>query len=146
MRAALVLLALCCMPVAQGAEVYRCVTENGVVRYTDQPCKDGKVDKLNIKNDRTDPAAAEAQAKQRAEQLAALDKAASEAEKAAQEESKQAEERARKCADARARLQRLVAARRVTEGEGADRKFLESDEIIQRRQEAQDQVNEFCGN
>lgn len=146
MRALFILLAFTFAVPAGAAEVYRCVTENGVVRYSDKPCTDGKVDKLAIENRPTDPAAVEAQAKLRAEKLAAIEKADTEAAKAAEKAAGKTEERAKQCAAARERLQRLLAARKVTEGQGEDMKYLEAEEIVKRRQEAQDNVNKFCSN
>lgn len=146
MRAFLLLLAIAFAMPAGAAEIYRCVTENGVVRYSDKPCNDGKVDKLAIENKPTDPAAIAAQAKQRAEKLAALEKADSEAADAAEKAAGEADERSKQCTAARERLQRLLAARKVTEGQGEEMKYLEAEEIVKRRQEAQDNVNKFCSN
>lgn len=130
---------------AGGAEIYRCVTENGVVRYSDTPCKDGAVERLDIENKPTDPAAVQQRNQQRTEQVEAFERADADAAKAAAEAAKQQDERKAECAAARERLQRLLAARRVTTGEGEQKRFLESEEIEQRRKEAQDQVNALCG-
>lgn len=146
MRALFVLLAFVFAIPAGAADVYRCVTENGMVRYSDKPCTDGKVDKLAIENKPTDPAAVEAQGNLRAEKLAAIEKADSEAAKTAEKAAGETEERSKQCAAARERLQRLLAARKVTEGKGEEMKYLEAEEIVKRRQEAQDNVNKFCSN
>ena len=129
---------------APAAEVYRCVTANGVVRYSDRPCRDGEVDKLDIESKPTDPAAVRERNAERSKEVEALERADAAQRKADAEAAKQATEQQAACTAARERLQRLLASRRVTTGEGADRRFLESEEIVQRRKEAQDKVNEVC--
>lgn len=143
--ALLVLFGMFVQPV-EAADVFRCVTENGVVRYSDKPCDDGKVKKLDIENKPTDPAAAAAAAKQREQRLAELKKAEAEAQLSGKSAAEAAAARTEKCAQARERAQRLMSAHRVTEGAGQELKFLDSDEIEQRRQQAQDDVKEFCNN
>ena len=144
MRVALCVALLAIAPPAVGAEVYRCVTENGVVRYSDKPCSDGKVDKLAIDNKPTDPAAVEQQAQQRRQQLAEIEKSEKEAARAAEAAANEAAEKEKQCAAARKRLQELLGARRVTVTEDGEQKYLESDEIVRRRQEAQDKVDALC--
>lgn len=126
------------------ADVYRCVTENGVVRYTDKPCADGKTDKLAIQSQPTDREAVQGRIENRKEQIKALEE--SEA-KTAEAGSKAAEEKKRReeqCAAARERLQNLNMARRVTTGQGDEKRYLEADEIEARRKQAADQVAELC--
>lgn len=144
MRLLLALCLLALLPSASAAEVYRCVTGNGVVRYSDKPCNDGKVDKLAIESRPTDPDAVKAETEARKEKIAELDKADAEAAKAASEAAALAEKRKQQCIAARERLQKLETHRKITEGEGENKRYLESDEIVQRRQEAQDKVNELC--
>ncbi|HLU62042.1 MAG TPA: DUF4124 domain-containing protein [Gammaproteobacteria bacterium] len=141
---AALLLALPGMADAKGG-VYRCVTESGAVRYADRPCPDGKSEKLDIENRPTDPEAIRESAEQRRARLEALDR---QAEVNAESEARRREreqERQRLCQAARDRLERLMRARRVTVDENGEQRYLESEEIIQRRQDAQDQVNEYCG-
>lgn len=140
--APLLLLALA-LP-AGGAEVYRCVTENGVVRYSDTPCRDGETEKLDIESRPTDESAVRERAQQRREQITALNQAEAEAEKAAAEARKQEEERAAQCAAARERYQKLQTARRVYTGEGDNREYLSAAEIEARRAEAAQKVGELC--
>lgn len=145
MRLALLVLGILMFP-ASAADVFRCVTENGVVRYSDKPCDDGKVEKLDIESKPTDPAAAAATAKQREQRLAKLEEAETEAQRTEKSATEAAAARAEKCALARERAQRLMSARRVTEGAGDELKYLDADEIVKRRQQAQDDVNKFCSN
>lgn len=143
-RPALLVLALACLP-AGGAEVYRCVTENGVVRYSDKPCSDGKVDKLAIENKPTDPEAVEARNAQRREQVEAAQRADAAAEKAAADATKQQAARDAECQAARDRVQELAGARRITRGEGENRSYLDADEIVKLREEAQQRMQAACG-
>lgn len=145
MRWLLLLFAPLAVPAA-GADVYRCVTENGVVRYSDKPCADGETERLDIESRPTDKSAVKARVEQRKEQIAELDEA-----RAAEREAKvalrdKAEKRKQECAAAHERLRKLQMARRVTTGEGEDRRYLESAEIEQRRKEAAQKVAEACGN
>lgn len=130
---------------ADAAEVYRCTTENGVVRYSSTPCTDGEARKLDIESKPTDNEAVEERAENREKKIETLDAADAEAEKAAAEAQRQKAEKQQQCDAARDRLQRLMIARRVTVGEGENRRYLESEEIVQHRQDAQDDVNRFCG-
>ena len=145
MRAALLALPLLFLLPAEGADVYRCVTENGVVRYSDTPCRDGENEKLDIESRPTDDAAVEARTRQRKEQIADLNEAEAEARKARQEAQQETEKREQACKAARERLQQLQVARRVVTGEGEERRYLESAEIEERRQEAERKVAELCG-
>lgn len=140
----LALLVLGVAPTADGSEVYRCVSESGVVSYSDKPC--GKQsEKLAIKSERTDRQAVQEGIEAREQKIKELDESAEDAAKAAEQARQEAEQRKQLCADARERLQKLVTAQRITVGEGDERRFLEDDEIIERRQQAQDKVNEYCG-
>ncbi|HEX6929424.1 MAG TPA: DUF4124 domain-containing protein, partial [Gammaproteobacteria bacterium] len=140
----LVALALLATSVA-GADVYRCVTENGVVRYGATPCRDGDAEKLAIESDPTDVQSVRERTENRKERIETLEEAEAEAGKAAADAAKKAEEKQRQCDAARDRLQRLMIARRVTVGEGENRRYLESEEIVQRRQDAGNDVKELCG-
>lgn len=143
MRAAL-LFFLVLLPSANAAEVYRCETANGVIRYSDKPCADGKAEKLAIENRPTDSVAVRQQAEQRKAEIAALETAEAEAAKSAAAAAEAEEKRKAQCEAARKRLASLVAARRITRGEGENLEYLDSAEIIERRQQAQDKVNELC--
>lgn len=145
MRAVAVFAFVLLLAPASAAEVYRCTTENGVVRYSSTPCTDGEVRKLDIENDPTDAEAVDERIEKRGKKIEALEAAETEADKAAAEAARKAEERQQQCKAARDRLQRLMVARRVTVGEGENRRYLESEEIVQHRQDAQNDVNEFCG-
>lgn len=130
---------------ANAAEVYRCVTENGVVRYSDKPCTDGKADRLDIENKPTDPDAVRERNRERAEQVEAFERADEEADNAAADAAKKKQERETACAAARERLAGMLTERRMYRENNGEREYFSSDEIVKRRQEQQDKVNELCG-
>ncbi len=128
-----------------GAEVFRCVTENGVVRYSDMPCTDGKTERLDITSRPTDPDAVTARNRARTEQVDALEQADAAAREATADAEKKKEERAAACASARERLEKMLMERRMYRENDGEREYLTSDEMVQRRQDAGDKVNELCG-
>lgn len=138
-------LLLLLMPLsASTADVYRCVTENGVIRYSDKPCADGKTDKLAIRSRPTDREAVQDRIENRKEQIKALEESDAKTAEAASKATEEKARRKQQCAVARERLQNLNAARRVTSGQGDDKRFLEADEIEARRKQAADRVAELC--
>jgi len=130
---------------ADGAEVHRCVTDAGVVRYSDKPCNDGRNEKLDIESRPTDSSAVKEQTEQRKAEIAELDATQAQAAESAAKAAKEAEQRSTQCAAARDRLQKLMSARRVTKGEGENLEYLDSAGVLEQQQQAQDKVNEFCG-
>lgn len=142
--ALLMLLALPLLP-AHGADVYRCVTDSGITRYSATPCEDGESRKLDIESRDTDAAAVDERIQERKERIASLEQAEAAAAEADRKAAEEAAKREQACAAARERLQKLMVARRVRTGEGKEQRYLDSAEIVQRRQEAQDKVNELCG-
>ena len=131
-------------PATQASNVYRCVTESGAVKYADRPCTDGETEKLDIENRPTDREALQASAEQRRERIETLDAEEKAEQEAKAQQREEAREQATLCKAARERLERLLTSRRVTVTDEGEQRYLESEEIIQRRQDAQDQVNEFC--
>ena len=144
MRAALLFFLVLLLPSAHAAEIYRCETGNGVIRYSDKPCVDGKTEKLAIESRSTDSEAVRQQSEQRRAEIARIESAEAEATKAAAEAAKAGEKRREQCEAARKSLASLVQARRITRGDGENVEFLDSAEMIERRQQAQDKVNELC--
>lgn len=143
--ALLVLLPALPMETATAAGVFKCVTENGVVRYSATPCQDGDVEKLDIDNDPTDIDAVRERMENREEQVAAIEEAATKAAEAEREAQKKAEEREQQCTGARERLAKVMTERRMYRENEGQPEYLTSEEILQRRQEMRDKVAELCG-
>ncbi|HEX7048189.1 MAG TPA: DUF4124 domain-containing protein [Gammaproteobacteria bacterium] len=143
--ALLMLLPALPMETATAADVFKCVTENGVVRYSATPCQDGDVEKLDIENDPTDVAAVRERMENRAEKVAAIEEAATKAAEAEREAEKKAEERAEQCTTARERLTKMMMERRMYRENEGQREYLTSEEMVKRRQEMRDKVAELCG-
>lgn len=144
MRVAAALLLM--LPFAvNAAEVFKCVTENGVVRYSDAPCADGRTERLDIESAPTDSSIAEERARERKEKIEAFDKADAESAKAAADAAKKKEEREAQCKSARERLDSMMMERRMYTEKDGQREYLSSEDIVRRREEQRDKVAELCG-
>jgi len=132
-------------PPASAAGVFKCVTENGVVRYSSTPCDDGRTEQLDIENPPTDIDAVRERAEQRKEKVEALNEEEARAAEAKQEAAQQADERAKLCATARERLEKSLMERRMYRERDGEREYLSSEEMVAKRQELQEKVAEYCG-
>lgn len=142
--ALLMLLPALPMETATAAGVFKCVTENGVVRYSASPCQDGDVEKLDIENAPTDIDAVRERMENREEQVAAIEEAATKAAEAEREAEKKAEVREQQCTAARERLTKMMMERRMYRENEGQREYLTSEEMLKRHQEIRDKVAELC--
>lgn len=143
---ALFVIALMLLPAfpAAAAGVFKCVTEDGAVRYSATPCENGDTEKLDIENEPTDVDAVRERIENRREQVASLDEAETRAAEAEAEAQREAEQRAQQCTAARERLEKMMMERRMYRENGGQREYLTSEEMVQRRQEMRDKVAEYC--
>lgn len=133
--------------IADAAEIYKCVDENGKVVYQNTPCKGAEsVEKLPIESEATDPAAVEARGEAREEKLKDYAERAREKREARDKAETERQQKKQACEAARERLVKLNTARRVRAGEDSDQAYLTNEQIAERRQEAQEAVRKACGN
>ena len=136
------------LPLAVAGEIYKWTDAEGNVHYGDRPSGAANEERVPISSAPTDPARVQAMVEARRETRAAergARAAEREGEASPEEQRAAEEERARKCADARERLQRFVTSRRLyREDENGERVYLDEAESQAMRDRAQEQVLEFC--
>jgi len=132
---------------AHASEVYKEKDAKGNTVYTDRPAA-LPAEKLNVKTQQTDVVAAQQRSDEPAKGNAAAQQASAAQQAADQKKAAEltAEDRAKRCADARARYESYMNARRLyepgaTEGE---RRYLSSEEIDSARENAKKLMDEFC--
>jgi hypothetical protein len=133
---------------AGGSEIYRWTDENGNVYYEDRPSGAATEQRLELTFRRTDSAAVTRRIQARLDRQAARNDANAAAEieeQTAAESAAQAAERARACQRAQARLDSYIQSRRLyrTDDSG-ERVYLDDAQRQHARQQAEDQVAEFC--
>jgi hypothetical protein len=129
------------------AEVVKCVKPGGSVIYTVPPCPAGsELEKTGIRSEPTDPDAVEARREARAEQIKSIEEREEKEREAAGKNEQEKAQREKQCAQAREALNKLNLARRVTQGEGDDRRYLSDEEIAERKREIQERVRKACSN
>lgn len=144
MRYLLPLLLLFMLP-AEAAEIVKCTTADGDVIYTEAPCPAGtEAETLDITSRPSDPAAIEAQRKQRQLTLQQIEE---EREAEAEAESSKAEANAlrqRKCAQARRNAEKLLVAKRMTVEEDGKRRYVSEEEMAERRRLNRERLAKYC--
>jgi hypothetical protein len=140
---------LAALATAQAAEVFVTKDAQGRPIYTDRP-EALPAQRVNITTKKTDTVEAQRVYDEKMKAYSAADKAEAKSSQQAAE-SEQAKEltatdKAKRCQDARSNYQNMMNARRLyepgsTEG---DRRYLDSDEIDQARENAKQLMDQFC--
>jgi hypothetical protein len=138
------LIALLFLSASAAAGVYKWTDEAGHVHYSDKP-PETAAEKLDIETRRTDPEQLTARLSQdeNRQEAAGIDPA--EQERLEQREREQQMRRQENCQRAQKALASLLSATRVYEPlPGGERRYLEQDEIDQRKADAQADVDQWC--
>lgn len=128
---------------ALGAEVYRSVDENGVVRYSDRPDSDSElVYVATLRGSTTRSAPSQRASEPETEQPPVTGGEIVEGPSAAE----RAEEKRRNCEIARERVARYRESRRLfRELPDGEREYLSDSEIVEARSSADADVGRWCG-
>ena len=141
--------ALLASGLAMGGEIYKWVDENGNVHYEDRPTGEGNVQRVaEVRSRNTDTAAVAARVDSQRKARAAARQVESEAPEEMSKEELRAEQQARheRCESYRAKLQAfLTAPRMYEEDEAGERSYLEEDQIMAKRSEVEEKIQEYCG-
>lgn len=130
---------------AMAAEIYKCRQADGSITYSDTPCPDAtSTEKLDIESQPTDPADVEERRHRRRAQIEALQERDARAAEEAQSSAAEKAEREQLCQKAREQLERLLTENRIYVTENGERRYLDSEELVQRREKARAQVEELC--
>ncbi len=140
-----ILLSVACVLPAQAEEIYTWVDAQGVVHYGATPPPGQKVERENIRYNRSDPAVAEAARKRWDDEETQRREQAGEAERNGAEQGAQQAERRRACADTREIIRRLetAPAARYRREDGSFMNY-SPDEIASRMAEARAREQEYC--
>jgi len=134
--------------VALSGEIYKWTDEDGNVHYEDRPIGGPSTERVNIVSRSTDGSAVQASIDARRERVAARNEAKTkqaEADAEAAEAEAEAEDRKQKCAEYRARLQTYMQSRRLyREDESGERVYLDEDQMLEARNNAQAQIQKYC--
>lgn len=128
---------------ASANEVYRTVSPDGTVTYSDRPLSSASV-RVDVSSRPTDPAAVEAELAARREAQAARQSTPSEDLSEALAEQRAMREQA--CAEARQAAETYERAPRLYEElPGGGRRFLSDEELVRVREASRQAVIDFCG-
>jgi len=129
-------------------EIYKWTDEDGNIHYEDRPSGAATEERLQFSYNRTNSTAVQQRVAGQREMMAAREKAR---EEAGEEELSRAEERAaaeQKLADCeryRSQLKTMLESRRLyREDEAGERVYLDEDEKIKARQQAEDLIKDNC--
>ena len=143
-----VAVALTASGVALSGEIYKWTDENGNVHYEDRPIGGPSTERVNIISRSTDSSAVQASIDARRDRVAARDEAKAkraEAEAEAAKAEAEAEERKQKCAQYRARLEMYMQSQRLyREDASGERVYLDENQMLEARNQAQDQIQKYC--
>ncbi|MGI9219977.1 MAG: DUF4124 domain-containing protein [Woeseiaceae bacterium] len=132
---------------AVAGEIYKWVDEDGNVHYEDRPTGD-EVERVAVVSNNTSRSSVQASIDARR----AHENARADARSQKEEEKRKAEEVARitaereqKCADSRSRMENYLQARRLyKEDENGERVYLDDEQVMEARTEAQDDIQAYC--
>ena len=132
---------------AVAGEIYKWVDEDGNVHYEDRPTGD-EVERVAVVSNNTSRSSVQASIDARR----AHESARADARSQKEEEQRKAEEVARitaereqKCADSRSRMENYLQARRLyKEDENGERVYLDDEQVMEARAEAQDDIQAYC--
>ena len=132
---------------AVAGEIYKWTDEDGNVHYEDRP--DGKeVERVAINSSSTNNSAVSASNDARRAREDARSDARSQRDldqQRAAEEELLAADRAKKCQESRSRMETYLQARRLyKEGDDGERVYLDDSQIMEARDEAQEDIQAFC--
>lgn len=132
---------------AVAGEIYKWTDENGNVHYEDRPVGE-EVERVAINSASTNNSSVSASIDARRAREDARADARSQREQDQQraaEAEKLAAERAAKCAESRQRMQSYLQARRLyKEDENGERVYLDDNQILDARDEAQEDIQAYC--
>ena len=144
---ALTIAALVGTGVCAAGEIYKWTDENGNVHYEDRPTGDD-VERVAVVSSNTTNSSVQAGIdRRRAYESARADarEAKDEEKRKAEEVAKIAAEREQKCADSRARMERYLQARRLyKEDENGERQYLDDEQVMEARSQAQEDIQAYC--
>ena len=133
---------------AVAGEIYKWVDEDGNVHYEDRPTGDD-VERVAVVSNNTSNSSVQAGIdRRRAYEASQADarSAREEEKRKAEEVAKIAAEREQKCADSRARMERYLQARRLyKEDEQGGREYLDDEQVMEARAQAQEDIQAYCG-
>lgn len=125
--------------------VYKWTDATGRVHYSDKPPAT-ESEKLDIETKRTDTEQLTARLNEEAEQRAQADTIIADQSEQEELERQQQARREENCGRARKAMDSLLSATRIYEPlPGGGRRYLEQDEVDQRKAEAQSDVDKWCG-
>lgn len=138
------ILSLCVSAAAEDSDVYRWVDADGEVHFSDRPLsKSAK--RLEITSRPTDNARINQERQARMEREQAQKAVAIESSSTEESAGEEAERMAENCRRARAALASIVNARRLYEpAQDGSRRYLDADQIAQRRAKAESDVAQWC--
>jgi hypothetical protein len=145
---ALVAATAICVSAAQAGEVFISRDAQGRPVYTDRP-ESLPAEKLKVTSKPTDPAEVQRRYDEQMKAHATKEKAAAEASQRSADGRAAAEldatDKAKRCQEARARYQNLLAAQRLyDEDDSGERRYLSAAEIDTARANAKRLMDEFC--
>ena len=132
---------------AVAGEIYKWTDEEGNVHYEDRPTVE-EVERVAIASSRTNSSSVRASVDARRARQAAREDANAkreEEERKAAEVAQIAAEREQKCQESRARMENYLQARRLyREDENGEREYLDDTQVMEAREQAQDDIQAYC--
>ena len=133
---------------ALSGEIYKWTDEDGNVHYEDRPTGD-EVERVAVISNNTNSAAVQASIAARRANEAAREDARSKRDEDAQiaaDEQMAEEQRAKNCQDSRNRMETYLTSRRLyKEDDAGERVYLDDEQIMQARSDAQADIQKYCG-
>jgi len=132
---------------ALAGEIYKWTDEDGNVHFEDRPLGDD-VERLKVISNNTNNDSVRASVDSRHEREIARTEARTQRDKdqqAAAEAKAEAEQRHVKCQESRTRMQTYLKSRRLyKQGDAGERVYLDEDQTMQARADAQEMIQKYC--